>query len=365
MVGAEPAVKVDGVQAVQRPGAGDLGLRDPLVGQILHGVHLEAVPVLGFRLVGEGQAQNDVIAELALHDAGDLPLLQRQGRLLKGGHHLAGGGGVAVGVVLGIVLAVGHHQLVELGLQGAGVRPLELGEEILRLGPLLGSLVIGEGLLAVVHRFEQDVLHPVNLLGVQVLIQLLLVGRVGDGVLHVLVIGGHFKNELGALLGQPPVGAGGVQVGLLHGLAHLLHLGVGGQAAQLGRLLAHQSVIGGQADTLLQQVARRVGHVRQVQAEVGEILLGVHAGLAQQVEKEVGRDIHPVDGEHHVVRVGAGGEHQGGLGQVGHDFGCGAGGGGRVRAGGSGRVRAGRDGGIAAGGVGGGAGEQGQGQGPG
>ena len=312
-----------------------------------------------------------MVAVGGLHDAGDLPGLQGQGRLLKGGHHLAHGGGVAVRVGLqAAVLAVGLHQLVELG--GEVLRPLELGQQVLRQLLLLRHLLRGQGgvgvaavlllggLRAHVHGEEEDVL---GLVGVAV--QHLVGGGGEQGVPHVVVIGAGEEQVLHGFIGQ----AEGVLHQLVVLLAVLLHLvpggldlGVGGQAAQLRRLLPQDGVVGG-------DVGRAVRH----HVGVGALLIGV--GLVGELEAEhpvLGQEVvaahtHPVQGQiradlvvpHRQQGVGAGqpgGEGQHVLGQV------------HVHSGGGGGIggHAGGAGGLAPGGLAGEVtGAQGEGQGPG
>ena len=223
-VGGELVIEVGHGQVIVGLGGFDVGLVHPL---LLHLAELFGGIVLAEGLAGGGvQAEDDVVAELTLHDAAELTRLQGAGGGLEGLDHLTGGENVAVRAALQAgVLAVGLHELVELALQLGGVGDgLELLEQVVGLGLLLGLFGVGEVFPGGHVLGQQE-----DVLGHQQVVVLGVLGQVlgGGGVLlavqehpvdHVAVNEADGAEVLKALVGD----------------AHALEiLGIGVLAAQL------------------------------------------------------------------------------------------------------------------------------------
>ncbi|CCY26113.1 unknown [Firmicutes bacterium CAG:114] len=266
-----------------------------------------------------------MVAIGALHKAADLAGLQGPGGILELLDHLPGGESVPVGVGRQAgVLAVGVHKLVKLFFQlGRVGNRLELGQQFLRLGLLLGGLLLGQGLagLAVLGQ-QEDVLGRQDIVVLGKLLQVLLGGRAVLALLehaleHVVVEHTHGADLFKAAVAD----AHALQVGLIGLLAAQLLLGggqfllVGGfvlsavavplrlglarhHAVQdrvlLGRLL--DAVTGG--DTLLDL---HVPHTALVVLTVhgAEIHVGGVRLLGQPEQVLLCGDIPSVDSEHH------------------------------------------------------------------
>ena len=302
-----------------------------------------------------------MVAVGGLHNAGQLAGLQLQRGLPETVHQgsgvvidiAVGGGQRAVGVAA--VLAVLLHQLVKEGLHV--IAGLELGQKILGQGLLfryrrlvqggvgIGAVLLDGGGALGIHCHEQDVFDAENAVVRDILLQLRLGGVAGLGVQQVVVIAVHREDELHGLIGEAEQLLL-VVIGLL-AVGHHLFLNVGallvGQgAAGLHRLLLQQRVGGGGVETVLEQLVGVALHTHARQAVEVDVLLQIGAVQGQQVRKQVGGDLLPVDGEGSLISCQAGGKRRQVLGEIGDDLlrgGGGAGisaGGGRGRGGGAG-----------------------------
>ena len=275
--------------------------------------------VLQVRL-GDILAEDDVVAVGALHHGGDLPHLQGQCGLLKLADHLAGVGHIAVGVggqarVLGVLV----HQLVKGGDGVLG--GLDLGEELVGLGLLLGHGVRVQGLPGGgIGGEEEDVLGAVVPVGLDIVVQGGLVHLAHQLIHQVVVQIAEAVDALEGLVGD----AIAVQVRLIGLLAaallnivrqirlELLLLLLSEAAVLLPGLLLHGEVVGHQVHRVLPQELGVGGAVAegllpvQGYAVLGHVVDPVAAVVGQPVQVVLRVHVFPVDGDHHRVGIQAG-----------------------------------------------------------